>query len=358
MGIQRKEDVMKKAERVRVVLLGVVLMCGVTVGMHEVAAQEKPIELTYASPYAPIHPFSLADQHFFAKIDKETKGRVKFKPYWAGTLISGRESIRELSKGVADVAFITPIYEKSGVDITKAMTDFFRGSAPEVNVKIYWELYNKFPELRREFESVKLIAAHAGTPMRLMTTKKPVRTLTDLRGMRIRATGDVIVRTLKELSTEPVVMPVTEMYESLQKGIIQGVIFAQGDYKSLKLAEIVKYETENFQMDRGPYGSRAMNLDSWKKLPPDIQQIFDANREYWSLESLNESKKPDEEGRALAVKSGIQFGQMDAAGIQKYDSTFDAEALKEAKMLDGKGLPGTKFFEETRRLIKQYNTTK
>jgi TRAP-type C4-dicarboxylate transport system substrate-binding protein len=185
--------------------------------VNELVAQEKPIELTYATFYAPIHPFSLADQHWIAKIEKETNGRVKIKPYWAGTLISGRESIRELSKGVADIAFITPIYEKSGVDLTKAMVDFFRGSRPEVGVKIYWELYNQFPELRKEFESIKLIAAHAGTPMSLMTIKKPIKTIADLKGMRIRVTGDVMGRTLKELGTEPVVMPVTEMYESLQE---------------------------------------------------------------------------------------------------------------------------------------------
>jgi TRAP-type C4-dicarboxylate transport system substrate-binding protein len=297
----------------------------------------------------------MADQHWIAKMEKETNGRVKIKPYWAGTLISGKESIRELSKGVADVAFITPIYERSGVDLTKAMLDFFRGSRPEVNVKIYWELYNKFPELRKEFESIKLIAAHAGTPMRLMTVKKPVKTVADLRGMRIRVTGDVMGRTLRELATEPVVMPVTEMYESLQKGIIQGVIFAEGDYKSLKLSEIVKYETENFLQDRGVYGSRAVNLNSWKKLPPDIQKIFEASKEWWSLESLNESRKPDEEGKAMAIKAGVQFVQMDQEGIQKYSNTIDAETTKEAKALDAKGLPGTKLYEETRRLVKQYN---
>jgi len=346
---------MEKRNKVMAAFLGVVLMCALLSGMNELAAQEKPIELTYATFYAPTHPFSIADQHWIAKIEKETNGRVKIKPYWAGTLISGKESIRELSKGVADIAFITPIYERSGVDLTKAILDFFRGSRPEVNVKIFWEIFNKFPELRKEFESIKLIAAHAGTPMCLMTIKKPAKTLADLRGMRIRATGDVMGRTLKELGTEPVVMPVTEMYESLQKGIIQGVIFAEGDYKSLKLSEIVKYETENFLQDRGVYGSRAMNLDSWKKLPPDIQKIFEASKEWWSLESLNESRKPDEEGKAMAIKAGVQFVQMDQEGLRKYNDTFDAETIKEAKALDAKGLPGTKLYEETRRLGKQYN---
>ena len=349
---------MKPLRKAMTLFLGVTLMGAWMLGVNELAAQEKPIELTYATHYAPIHPYSIADQHWIAKIEKETNGRVKIKPYWAGTLISGRESTRELSKGVADIAFITPIYEKSGVDITKAILDFFRESRPEVNFKIFWELYNQFPELRKEYESVKIIAINAGSPMRLMTVKKPVKTIADLKGMRIRATGDVIGRTLKELGTEPVVMPVTEMYESLQKGIIQGVIFAPGDYKSLKLSEIVKYETENFLQDRGAYASRAMNLNSWKKLPPDVQKVFEANKDWWSVETLNEAYKPDDEGKAMAIKAGVQFVQMDQAGIQKYDATFDAEALKEAKVLDGKGLPGTKLFNEARRLVKQYNTAK
>lgn len=349
---------MKKRNKAMVVFLGVVLMCALIPGMKELTAQEKPIELTYATHYANIHPYSVADQHWIEKIEKETNGRVKIKPYWAGTLISGRESMRELSKGVADIAFITPIYERSGVDLTKAILDFFRGSAPEVNLKIFWELYNKFPELRKEYENVKVIAVNIGSPMRLMTTKKPIKTLGDLKGIRIRVTGDVMGRVLRELATEPVGMPVTEMYESLQKGIIQGVIFAHGDYKSLKLAEIVKYETENFIQDRGVYASRAFNWDSWKKLPPDVQKIFEASGNWWSLETFKEANKPEEEGMAMAIKAGVQFVKMDQAGIQKYDDTFEAENIKEAKALDAKGHPGTKIYEETRRLVKLYNPTK
>ena len=83
--------------------------------------------------YANIHPYSIADQHWIDKIAKETNGRVKIKPYWNGTLISSRESMREIAKGVADIGFVTPIYEKSGVDLTKATIDFYAGSAPEIN---------------------------------------------------------------------------------------------------------------------------------------------------------------------------------------------------------------------------------
>jgi TRAP-type transport system periplasmic protein len=345
---------MIKASKTMVVFLGVMFLCALIPAL-KVVAQEKVIELRYASPYAAQHPYSLADLKWIEKIEKDTKGRVKIKPYWNGTLISSRESMREVVAGVADVAFITPIYEKSGVDLTKAILDFFADSTPEVNAKIYWELYNKFPEIRKEFDAVKVLAVTVGTPMYLLTNKKPVKTVEDLKGMRIRVTGDAMMRTFKALGAEPINMPVVEMLESLQKGIIQAVIFAHGDYKSLKLVDAVKFETENFTQERGVYPSRAMNKEAWNKLPVDIQKVFDANRDWFGDTILSEAKKPEEEGKVMAVKAGVQFVKMDAAGIKKYEDTFDAENLKEAQALDAKGYPGTKIYNEARRLIKQYN---
>jgi TRAP-type C4-dicarboxylate transport system substrate-binding protein len=351
----KREENMVKVRKAMVVFLGVMFLFALMPALTVVVAQAQVIELRYASPYAPAHPYSLADQKWIEKIEKEANGRVKIKPYWNGTLISSRESMREVVAGVADIAFITPIYEKSGVDLTKAITDFFSDSAPEVNAKIYWELYNKFPEIRKEYDALKLLAVTAGTPMYLMTNKKPVRTLEDMKGMRMRVTGDTMMRTLKTLGLEPVGMPVVEMLESLQKGIIQAVIFAHGDYKSLKLVDAVKFETENFTQDRGVYPSRAMNKGVWAKLPADIQKIFDASINWYGETILSEAKKPEEEGRAMAVKAGVQFVKMDAAGLKKYNDTFDAENVKEAASLDAKGYPGTKIYQEARRLVKQYN---
>lgn len=350
----KREENMVKVRKAMVVFLGVMFLCALVPALT-VMAQEKVIELRYASSYAPAHPYSIADIKWMAKIEAETKGRVKIKPYWSGTLISGRESMQEVAKGVADIAFVTPIYEKSGVDLTKAILDFFADSNPEVNAKIYWELYNKFPEIRKEYEKLKILAVNVGIPMYLMTNKKAVKTLDDFKGMRVRVTGDAMMRTLKALGAEPVGMPVVEMLESLQKGIIQAVIFAHGDYKSLKLAEAVKFETENFAQDRGIYVSRCMNKDVWAKLPADIQKIFDASRDWWGETIYSESKKPEEEGKAMAVKGGVQFVKMDNAGVQKYSDIFDAENVKEAAALDAKGYPGTKIYQEARRLVKQYN---
>ena len=64
------------------------------------------------------------------------------------------------------------------------------------------------------------------------------------------------------------------MYE---KWDADGVFTSVEAYKSMKLAGVVKYEAQNFFVTRGPNGVRAMIWDSWNKLPPDIQKVFEAN---------------------------------------------------------------------------------
>ena len=109
---------------IMVILLGLMflLVPGLTT-----LAQDKVIELTYSSPHPPGQPFSEADKLFFAKIEKETNGRVKFKPYWSGTLVSAAETLKELATGVVDMACISPHLEKSGFDVTRGMLGFFYG---------------------------------------------------------------------------------------------------------------------------------------------------------------------------------------------------------------------------------------
>ena len=95
-------------------------------------AQGKVLELTYGSPYGPDHTFSRSDKKWMAKIEKETNGQVKFKPFWGGAIIGGSaDAIDEVIKGVADVGFISPGQSRTGYDIAKANFLFFSGAPLE-----------------------------------------------------------------------------------------------------------------------------------------------------------------------------------------------------------------------------------
>ncbi len=314
-------------------------------------AQVKPIELKYATIYPPTHPFSVADQHWINKVEKETNGKVKITPYWAGALVSPREGYQDAISGVADIVNASIAYEKAGFDLTKGQGGFYQGvNNQETKLKIFWQLWDKYPEIRKEFEGVKVLGLFTAPNMYLMTTK-PVKSLADIKGMRIKAPVE-LVQPLKALGAEALIMPMTEVYESVSKGILTGLWGSHELYKSMKFVDVVKYET-NLVSVIGPIPARIMPLSAWNKLPADVQKVFDANKEWWSMECVREVEKIDAEGFDLAKKSGIQFGQLPSSEVKKFTDLYDAELAKLAKSLDDKKLPGTKYYQDVRRLITE-----
>ena len=348
---------MKPAIKVMTILLGTVVLCALMQGMKAMADSERVIELKYGSQYPPAHSYSVADINWIQKIEKETNGRVKINPYWSGTLIGNVGNVAQVAQGTVDIGFITPVFEESGVDLTIAAIGYFWGSpSDKLNIKIYWELWDKFPELRKEVDRVKVLALTAATPMYLMTIK-PVRTLADLKGMKIKTSGDMVAP-LRAFGAEGLGISMAEAVEGMRKGTIDGVFCNVDGYKSMKLAEIVKYETENLYSTRGPNAARGMNWDTWNKLPPDIQKVFEENKEWWSLEIVNMMEKCDIEGRKFANKAGVQIIQLPASEVKKFSDLHEAEDIKMAQELDKKGLPATKLYNEARHLLKLYSGAK
>jgi TRAP-type C4-dicarboxylate transport system substrate-binding protein len=203
---------------------------------------------------------------------------------------------------------------------------------------------------------VKVLALTAATPLRLMTIK-PVKTLADLKGMKIKTSGDMIAP-LKVFGAAGLGISMAEAVEGMIKGIMDGVFCNVDGYKSMKLADIVKYETENLYSTRGPNAARGMNWDTWNRLPPDVQKVFEANKEWWSLEIINMMEKGDIEGRELANKAGVQIIQLPASEVKKLSDLHESEDIKMAQQLDKKGLHATKLYSEARRLLKAYSAKK
>jgi len=310
------------------------------------AAQAADITIRYASPYPPNHIFSKADLDYFAKVTEETGGKVEFQPYWARTLISDREGMEQLASGVADMAFIAPIYSRTGKDITKSMSGWIDPRlTPVQKVELFWKIWDKYPALQAEYESVHLIAAHAGENMHVQTADRPVRTVDDLNGLRLKATGESVT-VLNELGAAGVAMPMGEVYVGLQKGILDGTVAPYETLVGFKFAEVIKYYSK-VPMPRSAYGSRAMNKDAWAALPADVQKVLTDNSMYWAERVQHYSAIQDEEGIAFGMENGVEFIEPDQA-------TLDAVAAAQAKVwgaraleIDAKGLPGTDIMNDT-----------
>jgi hypothetical protein len=110
----------------------------------------------------------------------------------------------------------------------------------------------------KELEEVHFLFSSSPGPFIIHTAKKPVNTLEDLKGLKIRTSGPIeaVVRTL---GATPVSMPVTETYDALQKGVVDGVLLPTEALLNYRIAEVTTYTTYNYGAACGSLSIYAMN---------------------------------------------------------------------------------------------------
>ena len=137
---------------------------------------------------------------------------------------------------------------------------------------MFWKLYERFPEIQNEYKDVHVLTVWASSPYFLITTKKQVKTMEDLKGMKIRVVGGPPTQQMKALGAVPVLIPMPDTYQALDKGVIDGMGNAWEAIYAFKLYEIVKYYT--MIPLTASYFTLSMNKQKWESLPKDIQHAM------------------------------------------------------------------------------------
>ena len=209
--------------------------CLVVVGIiiaEPTEATTQTINLKYGTYWPPNHFFTIADRNVVKKIEEETNGQVKFEFFAGGTLTSRKESLTELKMGVVNMGYVNTDYAP-GFQVLKTQRSFYYG-APDVETarKIYMQVLNKYPQLESEFEGVKIMGrVTMPQPIHILMARKPVRTIADLKGMKLKAAAPM-VPALRALGAEGLTIPITEAYSALEKGILDGCLLPLDVFKS------------------------------------------------------------------------------------------------------------------------------
>jgi TRAP-type C4-dicarboxylate transport system substrate-binding protein len=335
--------------------LGTLIVWGLTFGVGaKVVEAADTINLKFGGLWPPTHPMSVASELWMKKIEKETQGRVKIQPFWAGALYKPKDSALELGKGVAEVGDFSGAYASTGFDFEKSMRMVFWGvNDRKLARKVYNAVNAKYPQLEKEFTDagIKVMAYASIPPYQLLLAKKPIQKADDLKGMTLKVTGD-FGKVASAFGAEGIVMPMGEAYTALQKGTIDGVFAPFETMKSFRFAEVVKYALE-LNIASAPAGHWGFCLKSWNKQPKDIQKVFEDNIEWYGLKVEELVFAGEDKGIELAKENKVEFIKLAPEELDKVYTVVDNAILEQMKELDAKGLPGTEVYKEMRRLIKE-----
>ncbi len=314
------------------------------------AGSQQQIHLRYASPYPPGHPFSRADIAWMRQVEQDSGGRLKIDPYWGGVTISSDQSLFELRHGVADIALITPIYQRAGVRTIKTQTGFYVGAdTPEQQVAVYHCLAEAFPVFGQELPGVRVLAVQGGSLAHVITRGRMVRTLADLKGLRLRAPTESAV-TLRQFGVSPSTMPMGEVYSALSKGGIDGVVAPSDTLLALHFSDVARH-LYGLQIARGGYPARAISDKAWRALPADLQAVLDRDGPVWEALLAREVRSAEGAGAAFGKAQGVGFTPATPEDQQRFDAAETAVAAADAAKLRGIGVDGPAVLALAQRYI-------
>jgi TRAP-type C4-dicarboxylate transport system substrate-binding protein len=194
---------------------------------------------------------------------------VQVDTFPGGTLLGAKNMMDGVIAGQADIGCLCMAYQPGRFIVTNATSLPLGIPNATVGSLVLYDLYQKYqPD---EFAKVKVLTMFTTAPTNIMS-KVPVRTLDDIKGLDLRASGGA-AKILEAWGANPVGMPMPATVEALQKGVVKGLYSSLEVMKDFKFAESCKYVTLTDTVIY-PFAV-VMNMDKWNSLPEDVQKVMD-----------------------------------------------------------------------------------
>jgi TRAP-type transport system periplasmic protein len=321
--------------------------------------------VTYTLKYADQNPptgweGAHAAQPWLDSITKATNGAVKFETYYSQSLFKGTDSWVSVKNGIGDVAWMFHGYWANQTPLADVISlPLMPFKSAKQASGIFWKLYQKYPAIQDQFKDNHVLLTFASQPYFLITTKKQVKTIDDIKGLNIRVTSGPPIDMMKLLGATPVTKGMPDTYLALQKGELDGMLVPWEAMLSFKQYEVVKYYT--YAPFVTVYFTQAANIAKWNSLPKNIQDQINTvcglpGSEFWGANQFDS-----------AAAAGRE--QVKAQGVEMIEYTMPDDELAKWNAVAGKPLWDTwvktqtaaghpeaqQILDDCLSLIKSYN---
>jgi len=199
---------------------------------------------------------------------------------------------------------------------------------------------------------VKALEGHTTAQYDVATIKKPVKSVEDLKGLKLKTAGGMYDKIARRYGITPVSIAATETYEAMQRGVVEGCIFNFPSIRSYRLNEQIKYITNGMRCGGYP-GAVIINEKKWEKLPQDIQkQIILASEDAHKRWGVYWNEQHDETVK-LFEKQGIAIYLIRPEERAKWDAPLKGVEEEYISEVEKKNLPGRKVFDQFMKIVKE-----
>ena len=291
------------------------------------------------------------------KIAAESAGKMKCQVFPAMSMGgTPPQLVDQVKDGVADLIISLPGYTAGRFPVMEVFELPFMTNSAEAGARAAWDFHNKYAP--KEFPGTKLIALWIHDEGYVHTRDKPIKTLADFKGLKMRAPTRQTNRLLAALGASPVGMPLPAIPDAVSKGTIDGFLLPWEVMPSLKLQEMVKFHSETDPSRPALYSSVfifGMNQAKYDSLSPDLKKVIDNNSGEGLTQQIgkvwDESQAP---GRKAATDRGNSFYTVPASELDNWVKASAPLYDDWVADMDKRGLPGKQMLQDARSLLVKY----
>ncbi|MBN2125307.1 MAG: TRAP transporter substrate-binding protein [Deltaproteobacteria bacterium] len=273
-------------------------------------------------------------QPMLEELKKKSDGRITYTLYAGAALGKGPEHYDIVAKGLSDMGYFTATWTPGRFPLTDVLSLATWVDGKDIAVDIGNRMYKE--ALAKEFPGVKMIELN-GCIQAFLWTRKPVKTIEDCKGLKIRTPGGHQTNYIKSLGAEPVFMPLGDVYLALETGTIDGLVTCPPLVLAFKLHEVAKYGVV------ATFGCVSegviMNQKSWENTPDDLKPIIEqvCSNPFRTTGGLNRGvyKTMMDE----ITGKGVELTPLTKDQEKSWFAGFQEETKKWVADLEAKGLP-------------------
>ena len=320
-----------------------------------VQAQQK-IEMKLAYFVGDQHAMSQWLIKWSDQLEKGSGGRIAVRRFPSAQMGPTPGHYDFARTGQADVSWFLHGGTPGRFPLTEIINLPFMAGSAEIGTKVINDSALRAKYLDAEHKGIKVLMLFTHQPGGPHTTKKPIRTLDDFKGLRLRFASPTVRDLVAALGATPVGVPPTEIAEQLQKGTIDGAFMDYGGVGiAFKLGGIVKYSTELYAYVTS-FGL-GMNEDYWAKLPPDLKKLVTdsvTGKEKEVGEAWDSLDVPGKKAVMDGGGEGIRLSAAENARVRKIGAEVSEAKVKE---YEGKGMPARAIYDDMRALAEKHAKT-
>jgi TRAP-type C4-dicarboxylate transport system substrate-binding protein len=305
-------------------------------------AASAQIVISTSSWVPPTHSLTVTQQEWCSMLEQKTANKVKCN-HLPRAVSAPPGTFDAVRSGLVDLSFTVQGYTP-GRFVTTQIAEFpFLGDSAEVTSVAFQRIYAKTPAMQDEHKGVKVLAVFTHGPGIVFNTKRPIRDLAELQGLKFRIGGGMVNEISKALGMNVTLKPAPESYELLSTGVMDGTLFPAESVESFKLDKVVKYATT---FPGGLYNTAfvfMMNQAKYDSLPPDVKKAVDELSGEFAARMIGKSwDKADRRALAFMQAAGVQTTKADAAFVKAVTDRTNPLVDNWAKAAEAKGMKDPK----------------